>query len=72
MQEADYTMSMDDAGTGRSWHYMRFCGICGARPAELLPEDKPRCRLHGGRALRDGERLPSKPRSGMAWRGKRV
>lgn len=60
--------SDDDIGSGRSWHYMRFCGICGARPAELLPADKPRCRIHGGRTLRKGERLPSKPRTGMAWR----
>lgn len=58
----------NDVAGGRSWQYMRFCGICGARPAELLPLDKPRCRLHGGRALRKGERLPRKPRSGMAWR----
>ena len=51
----------DETGGGHSWHYMRFCGVCGARPAELLPVNRPRCRLHGGRALRAGERLPSKP-----------
>ncbi len=58
----------DETAAGHSWHYMRFCGVCGARPAELLPQAKPRCRLHGGRGLRDGERLPSKPRTGRAWR----
>ena len=58
----------EETAGSRSWHYMRFCGVCGARPAELLPIDKPRCRLHGGRRLREGERLPSKPSAGRAWR----
>ena len=58
----------EETASAHSWHYMRFCGVCGARPAELLPINKPRCRLHGGRCLREGERLPSNPRAGRAWR----
>ena len=56
------------AVAGHAWHYMRFCGICGARPAEVLPVEVPRCRLHGGRGLRRGERMPRRgPPGGSDW-----
>ncbi len=56
--------------SGHAWHYMRFCGavwpsglVCG-RPAEFLPLEVPRCRLHGGRGLRKGEPMPRRKGQG--------
>ena len=45
---------------GRCWQDMTSCGVCDTRTAMFMPQDVPRCRLHGGRDLRKGEKLPSK------------